>query len=91
MKPITEIFSDAVNVGETERIISGGVGAALIAMSIRDIKTPTIATWLELATGGLLLLRGVTGYCPVNAAIGRNSAASEVPEEAEETFESLAE
>jgi uncharacterized membrane protein len=86
MKPITELFSDKVNVGETERIISGGVGAALIAMCIRDLKTPTIATWLELVTGGLLLLRGVTGYCPVNAAIGRNTAA-----EAEEIFEELAE
>ena len=88
MKPITEIFSDAVNVGETERIISGGIGAALLAMSIRDIKTPSVATWHELATGGLLLLRGLTGYCPVNAAIGRNSANTAV--EAEETFEELA-
>jgi uncharacterized membrane protein len=89
MKPITKIFPDDVNVGETERIVSGSIGAALVAMSVRDIKTPTLVTWLKLATGSLLLFRGITGYCPVNAAIGRNSA---MPvKEAEETFETLAE
>jgi hypothetical protein len=89
MKPITEIFSDAVNVGNTERIISTGIGLGLAAMAMRDIKKPSLATWVELATASLLLFRGATGYCPVNAAIGRNSV--DTAEEAEETFDALAE
>jgi len=86
MKPIKGILRDAVNVGDEERIISGGVGAALIAMAIPSIKNPTITTWIELGLGSLLVLIGATGYCPVNAAIGRNTA-----ENAEEKFETLAE
>lgn len=86
MKPLTDILSDAVNVGETERIISAGVGAGLVAMALHDIKNPSIATWAELVTGGLLMFRGASGYCPVNSAIGRNTAKN-----AEKTFEKLAE
>ena len=86
MKPLTDILSDAVNVGDTERIISAGIGAGLIAMALREIKNPSISTWAEIVTGGLLIFRGASGYCPVNSAIGRNTAAS-----AEKTFEKLAE
>jgi hypothetical protein len=86
MKSIKDIFTNRINVGEEERIISAGIGTALIVMSIPALRNPTAITWIELIAGGFLASRGITGYCPVNAALGRNTA-----EEAEEKFESLAE
>ncbi len=59
-----------VNVGRTERIISGLAGAALVAFSLRQRRL----RGLLLPIGGGLLARAATGRCPVNAAIGRNTA-----------------
>lgn len=87
MKPIEEILP--VNISDKERMISGGIGAALIVMGLFNIKQPSVKTFLELGTGALMLFRGATGYCPVSAAIGRNTA--DVDEVAEAKFESLAE
>jgi uncharacterized membrane protein len=66
----------AVNVGRTERIVSALAGAALIGFSIRR-KT---LRGVLLPLGGGLIARGVTGRCPVNKALGRNTAeADETP------------
>lgn len=64
--------SSNVNVGNTERIISTIGGAALTVMGLRDIKSP--AGISMLLSGGFLLIRGLSGYCAVNNAIGRNTA-----------------
>lgn len=61
-----------INVGSIERIVSMLGGAALLTMGLRNVKRP--AGIGMLATGGLLLARGVSGYCMVNNAIGRNTA-----------------
>jgi len=87
MKPIQEILP--VNISDKERMISGGIGAALIVMGLLNVKHPSVKTFLELGTGALMLFRGTTGYCPVSAAIGRNTA--DIEDVAEEKFESLAE
>jgi len=87
MKPIQEILP--VNISDKERMISGGIGAALIVMGLLNIKQPSVKTFLELGGGAFLLFRGTTGYCPVSAAIGRNTA--DIEDIAEEKFESLAE
>ncbi len=60
-----------MNVGTVERIVSAFGGAAFTAMALRDIKSPAGVSML--LTGGFLLVRGLTGYCPVNNAIGRSS------------------
>lgn len=59
------------NVGGTERWLSAAAGAGLLlaALSRRD-RNGAVAG----ITGGVLLFRGVSGYCPVNAALGRNSS-----------------
>lgn len=59
-----------VNVGTTERLLSGLAGAALIGWSLRRRRL----RGLLVPLGGGLLARGLSGYCPVNAAVGRNSA-----------------
>ena len=58
-----------MNVGNLERIGSVAAGAALLYIaSRRSRRTPGIR-----ATGAGLLLRGVGGYCPVNAMVGRDT------------------
>jgi uncharacterized membrane protein len=61
---------DGINVGKTERLISGIAGAAVIAMALR--RKPLRALLLPL--GGGLLSRAVSGRCAVNRALGRNTA-----------------
>jgi uncharacterized membrane protein len=53
------------NMNDWERVLSVAVGAALLANGIRRHG------WKIGAGGAGLIARGVTGYCPVNAAVGR--------------------
>ncbi len=64
--------SSTLNVGTTERIISTLGGAALTAMALRNMRSPSGVSML--LTGGFLLVRGISGYCAVNHALGRNTA-----------------
>jgi uncharacterized membrane protein len=59
-----------VNVGRTERIVSGLAGAALVAFSLRRRTLRGVL----LPLGGGLLARAATGRCAVNRALGRDSA-----------------
>lgn len=53
------------NVSRWERVLSVAAGAALVTVGMRQRNN------LERAAGGVLLFRGLTGYCPANAALGR--------------------
>jgi uncharacterized membrane protein len=64
--------SSKMNVGAGERVASALGGAALTVMALRDIKSPSGMGML--LAGSLLLSRGLSGYCAVNNAIGRNTA-----------------
>jgi uncharacterized membrane protein len=64
---------DGVNVGNTERLISGIAGAALIVLALRRKRLRGIL----LPIGGNLITRAVSGRCPINRAIGRNTAQSD--------------
>lgn len=64
--------SGVVNVGSPERIVSALGGAALTVMGLRDLKSPTGVSML--LAGGFLLVRGLSGYCAINNAVGRNTA-----------------
>jgi uncharacterized membrane protein len=59
-----------VNVGRTERWISGVAGAALLASALRRKRLRVLL--LPLGLG--LIRRAVTGRCELNRALGRNSA-----------------
>ena len=64
--------SSTLNVGTTERILSTIGGAALTALALKNLRSP--GGMSMLLAGGLLLVRGVSGYCVVNNALGRNTA-----------------
>jgi uncharacterized membrane protein len=60
-----------VNVGPNERALSTVGGAVLAATGLAS------RGWLGLGllfAGASLLVRGTTGFCAVNQAIGRNTA-----------------
>jgi uncharacterized membrane protein len=60
-----------VNVGDPERTLSALGGGALFALGLARGGCPGLAM---LWGGAALLLRGVTGHCGVNEALGRNTA-----------------
>ncbi len=62
-----------INVGRTERLISGVAGAALLGYGLRRKGFRV----LLLPLGAGLIRRAVTGRCEINRALGRNSARSE--------------
>lgn len=62
--------SSRVNVGDTERLASVLGGALLTYLGLQKFNLLRITTAL---TGGALLYRGLTGFCPVNEAVGRDS------------------
>ena len=60
----------SINVGRTERLVSGIAGLVLVGLGLRRKRLRRVL----LPLGGGLIARGVTGWCPVNRAVGRNSA-----------------
>ena len=65
-----ERSDNSVNVGKTERLVSGLAAAAVAAVALRRKRLRPLL--IPLAAN--LISRAVTGRCPVNRAIGRNSA-----------------
>src|SRR5688572_5818779 len=61
---------DSVNVGKTERLVSGLAAAAIAVAGFRRKRLRPIL----LPLAGSLLSRAVTGRCAVNRAIGRDTA-----------------
>ena len=69
-----QLRSLRVNVGLVERVVSAAAGAALAAYGMKRSSAAGIGL---AAAGGALLFRGVTGFCPVNQAVGRDSSEPE--------------
>lgn len=65
------------NVNDWERVASIAAAAALIALGSRQ---PARSRGPVLGAAAGLLARGLTGYCLVNAALGRNSRRSNTKE-----------
>lgn len=62
--------SSHINVGTPERAISAVGGAALTMLGLRQSGGAGLAMMLA---GGAMLFRGITGYCFVNRALGRDT------------------
>jgi len=61
---------DGVNVGRTERLVSAVAGVGLVVLALRRKRLRGIL----LPIGGNLITRAVSGRCPINRALGRNTA-----------------
>jgi uncharacterized membrane protein len=64
-------MTEVENVAEVERWASALGGAALAVYGIRQ---RSVAGAMIAASGGALIYRGATGFCPVYAATGVNTA-----------------
>ena len=64
----------AINVGQTERLVTALAGGAMAAYGISKRNPAGIALALM---GGTLLVRGATGHCPVYQAIGASTVAED--------------
>jgi len=64
--------SSNINVGQSERIVSALLGTAATLYGLRNLSS--LGGIAMTVAGGMLLSRGLSGYCAVNNAIGRNSA-----------------
>jgi uncharacterized membrane protein len=60
-----------VNVGQNERLLSVAGGLALAYAGLRKMSPGGV---LMALTGGALIFRGITGFCPVNVSMDRNTA-----------------
>ncbi len=65
------------NLATWERGISVGTGAALLWLATRDSMSRTTGRTGLAATGAGLIARGVSGFCPVTAALKGRSATRE--------------
>ena len=72
---VDEFDDNGVNVGRTERLVSGVAGLALGLYSLRRKRL----RGMLLPIAGTLLSRAVTGRCAINRSIGRNSALFDEP------------
>jgi uncharacterized membrane protein len=61
-----------INVGDTERIVSAVTGAGLFVSGIDGIQYSEnkLRALLKLVSGGFMLYRAASGYCPLRNAIG---------------------
>lgn len=65
-----------VNVGQTERMVSVGLGAFLLSSGLGNLTKHPIKGLLRTIMGGALLYRGVSGHCPVYASMGKTKGVS---------------
>src|SRR5437763_16448277 len=60
-----------VNVGDTERLVSAGLGAGLAITGLSRTTLPGLAV---AALGGCLVYRGISGHCEMYRALGVSTA-----------------
>ena len=72
------------NVGDTERAIRAGAGAALL---LAAVASPRAARWPLRVAGAIAVLTGLTGWCPAYHLTGMTSLGgpADHPDEAERT------
>src|SRR3954468_12269559 len=61
--------SEILNVSKPGRIASIVSGAMLTTSAISNVDKHPIRSLLRLITGGYLLYRGISGNCPLSAAV----------------------
>ena len=75
---LNKVVSPVVNVSEKQRLISAVTGGLLLAMGAFGFGKSSFRRAVRMTAGSLLIMRGLTGYCPVTAL---QNAAEENPVE----------
>jgi uncharacterized membrane protein len=60
-----------LNVGQSERMVSVGLGAFLLSSGLNNLTRHPIKGLIRTILGGALLYRGVSGHCPVYESLGK--------------------
>lgn len=68
-----------LNVGQTERMISVGLGAFLLSSGLHNLTSHPLKGLIRTVLGGALLYRGSTGHCPVYASMGKTKDVGHTP------------
>lgn len=64
------ITPEYINTTTTGRLLSAISGLAVIGIALSEKKTSTLSKWVKIGGGAVLVLRAVSGFCPVNKALG---------------------
>lgn len=61
------------NMNKSEKLVSIGAGAFILIKGLTNIKSNPLLAVAELAVGGGLMARGLSGYCPLKEIIENNN------------------
>jgi uncharacterized membrane protein len=64
---LNNLVSPVVNITENQRLVSAVTGGLLLAMGIFGFGKSSLRRSVRMTAGTLLIMRGLTGYCPVTA------------------------
>jgi uncharacterized membrane protein len=64
---LNKVVSPVVNMSEKQRLISAVTGGLLLAMGVFGFGKSSFRRSIRMTAGTLLIIRGLTGYCPVTA------------------------
>ena len=64
---LNKVVSPVVNITEKQRLISAVTGGLLLAMGVFGFGKSSFRRSVRMTAGTLLIMRGLTGYCPVTA------------------------
>ena len=81
---LNRVVSPDVNISENQRLISAVTGGLLLAMGVFGFGKSSFRRSLRMTAGTLLILRGLTGYCPATAL--KNIPDEPVQEESPESL-----
>jgi sulfite exporter TauE/SafE len=81
---LNSVVSPVVNISENQRLISAVTGGLLLAMGVFGFGKSSFRRSLRMTAGTLLIIRGLTGYCPATAL--KNTPDEPVQEESPGTL-----
>jgi len=64
---LNKVVSPVVNISEKQRLISAVTGGLLLAMGVFGFGKSSFRRSVRMTAGTLLIMRGLTGYCPLTA------------------------
>jgi uncharacterized membrane protein len=68
--------SQAVNVGDTERMVSAVAGGVAVLFGLSRLS---LSSLVAIAAGGALLARGLSGHCSLYEALEMSTACGDGP------------